>query len=269
MEPEQPNTANDGEDVEIAAPSAPEGGEVKRFESEDGSDDIKKITADEAHEASVDYETIDTDPPMRETHIKLGNHGTLVFNPITSLIGMAALWGLSAWCMADPEGALKKLLEWRGGSALHLTWFYIGIRPVFVFFIMYIAFRYGDIRLGDQNSKPEFGNMSYFTMLFAAGIGVGIFFYGVSEPLWHQQSHWYANSDYRTQDEIDQFAMNQTLFHWVSTVFCQLFVCMSIEKILLGRSRCDTSQERSLLFQTIVHISLTFSSSPSSPPLLL
>lgn len=56
--------------------------------------------------------------------------------------------------------------------------------------------------------------MSYFTMLFAAGIAVGIFFYGVSEPLWHQSSHWYANSDYRTQDELDQFAMNQTLYHW-------------------------------------------------------
>lgn len=210
------------EDIEIADTEDPEVG-AKNLDSEedddDSADNMKKPvlpTSPENIDDAVDYEIIETDPPMRETHIRLGRHGTLVFNHVTSLIGMVALWGLSAWCMADSENALAQLLEWRGGSALHFTWFYIGTRPVFFFFIMYIAIRYGDIRLGDQNSRPEFGNMSYFTMLFAAGIAVGIFFYGVSEPLWHQSSHHFANSKYHTQDEVDQFAMNQTLYHWVS-----------------------------------------------------
>ena len=51
-------------------------------------------------------------------------------------------------------------------------------------------------------------------MLFSAGIGVGIFFYGVSEPLWHQSSNWFAEAGYRSQDEIDMFAINLTIFHW-------------------------------------------------------
>ncbi len=51
-------------------------------------------------------------------------------------------------------------------------------------------------------------------MLFSAGISVGLFFYGVSEPLWHQSSHWFAETGYRSQDEIDMFAINLTIFHW-------------------------------------------------------
>ncbi len=66
--------------------------------------------------------------------------------------------------------------------------------------------------------------MTYFAMLFSAGIGVGLFFYGVSEPLWHQSSHWFANAGYRSQDEIDMFAMNLTVFHWGITGWSQYLV---------------------------------------------
>jgi hypothetical protein len=66
--------------------------------------------------------------------------------------------------------------------------------------------------------------MTYFAMLFSAGIGVGLFFYGVSEPLWHQSSHWFANSGYRSQDEIDMFALNLTVFHWGITGWSQYLV---------------------------------------------
>jgi hypothetical protein len=66
--------------------------------------------------------------------------------------------------------------------------------------------------------------MTYFAMLFSAGIGVGLFFYGVSEPLYQQQSHWFANAGYRSQDEIDMFAMNLTVFHWGITGWSQYLV---------------------------------------------
>jgi choline-glycine betaine transporter len=51
-------------------------------------------------------------------------------------------------------------------------------------------------------------------MLFSAGVGVGLFFYGVSEPLWHQSSNYYANAGYHTQDEVDQWALEITMYHW-------------------------------------------------------
>lgn len=50
------------------------------------------------------------------------------------------------------------------------------------------------VKLGHKNEEPEFSDMAYFSMLFSAGVGVGLFFYGVSEPLWHQGSNYYANA---------------------------------------------------------------------------
>lgn len=195
------------DDIELAA--APDEEPLKKQQYTD------HVAADTKVEPSMQLEHMETDPPMRETEIHLGRFGTMRFNHVTSIIGMAILWGVAAWCMADPDGALSQLKAWRGKSALHFTWFYVGTRPIFFFFVMYIAFRYGDIRLGSQDSRPEFDNMSYFTMLFAAGIAVGLFFYGVSEPLWHLNSHWYANQEFRTDDEKAMFSMNQTLYHWV------------------------------------------------------
>jgi choline-glycine betaine transporter len=56
--------------------------------------------------------------------------------------------------------------------------------------------------------------MSYFMMIFAAGVAVALFVYGVAEPLFHQQSHCLANQSYRTQDEIAMFALNITVTNW-------------------------------------------------------
>ena len=102
--------------------------------------------------------------------------------------------------MVDNVNAREQLISWRGSSAQYFTWFYIGTRPVWFFFVLYMAYRFGHVKLGPKDAKPEFSNTEYFTMLFAAGVAVGLFFYGVSEPLWHQNSHWFANSKYRNQD---------------------------------------------------------------------
>ena len=87
-------------------------------------------------------------------------------------------------------------------------------KPISFFFLLFITYKYGHIKFGKKHEEPEYSGITYFSMLFAAGVAVGIFYYGVSEPLWHQSSHWYANGGYRSQDEIDQFAMNQTIYHW-------------------------------------------------------
>ena len=71
-----------------------------------------------------------------------------------------------------------------------------------------------DIKLGKKDEAPEFDDVSYFMMLFSAGVAVGLFFYGVSEPLWHQQSHWFAEAGFHSQDEIDQWALMLTMYHW-------------------------------------------------------
>jgi len=61
-------------------------------------------------------------------------------------------------------------------------------------------------------------------MIFAAGVAVGLFVYGVSEPLWHRGSHWYATGKYHTQDEIDMFAINLTVTNWGFTAWAPYLV---------------------------------------------
>jgi choline-glycine betaine transporter len=90
----------------------------------------------------------------------------------------------------------------------------IVIRPLSFFFLLFVSYKYGHIKLGRKDEEPEYSGITYFSMIFSAGVAVGIFYFGVSEPLWHQSSNWYANAGYRSQDEIDQFAMNMTIHHW-------------------------------------------------------
>jgi len=138
----------------------------------------------------------------------------LSLNPFTSLFGFAFLWGISVWCMATPSEADARLGEWSDAVTAKFTWFYIVANPSFTFFVFWLAYQYGDVKLGKKDDKPEFDDLSYFMMLFSAGVAVGLFFYGVAEPLWHRQSNWYAEAGYHSQDEIDQFALMITMYHW-------------------------------------------------------
>lgn len=83
-----------------------------------------------------------------------------------------------------------------------------------MFFLAWVAIKHGNIRLGGPKATPEFSDVTYFAMLFSAGVAVGLFFYGISEPLSYRTSTWYANQESRSIDEIDQMAIGQTLYHW-------------------------------------------------------
>jgi len=78
----------------------------------------------------------------------------------------------------------------------------IGTRCLFFFFLLYVAYCYGHIKLGPKDEPPEFSTSSYFMMIFAAGVAVGLFVYGVAEPQWHRDSHFFVNPKYRSQDEV-------------------------------------------------------------------
>eukprot|EP00567_Pseudictyota_dubia_P013108 CAMPEP_0197435970 /NCGR_PEP_ID=MMETSP1175-20131217/3452_1 /TAXON_ID=1003142 /ORGANISM="Triceratium dubium, Strain CCMP147" /LENGTH=890 /DNA_ID=CAMNT_0042965125 /DNA_START=170 /DNA_END=2842 /DNA_ORIENTATION=+ len=151
--------------------------------------------------------------PLRETSIPVCG-GSLIFNSFTSIFGIAILWGFSIWCMVQPEKALETMVSFKAQCTQFFTWFFIGTKPIFIFFVIFLAFRYGNVKLGHPEDQPDFSNILYFCMLFSSGIENSLFFYGVAEPLYHQSTNWHNNAGYRTQDEIDQFAINQTLFHW-------------------------------------------------------
>ena len=68
----------------------------------------------------------------------------------------------------------------------------------------------GNIKLGNDEEEPEFGFLSWLAMLFAAGMGVGLMFFGVAEPLTHYLSDITTGSAEHKQQE----ALLHTLFHW-------------------------------------------------------
>ncbi|KAG7354598.1 BCCT family transporter-domain containing protein [Nitzschia inconspicua] len=207
----------------MGAPSTPEAivttGKDVDNDSSSEEPDFKKEAA------AMEWEGDHNDFPMRTFQIN-NEDGYPIFllNPVVSFIGIAVLWGLSIWCMVAPEKSYEILIEGRTRLSAMFTFFYVGTNPAFMFFLIYIAFRFGNIRLGPQDSTPEFSDFAYFAMLFSAGIGVGLFFFGVSEPLWHQSSHWFAQAGYHSQDEIDMFALNLTVFHWGFTGWSQYLV---------------------------------------------
>ncbi|KEF31311.1 High-affinity choline uptake protein BetT [Marinobacter nitratireducens] len=73
-----------------------------------------------------------------------------------------------------------------GWVAHNLGWFYIlSVSSLFVFLLGLAFSRYGTIRLGGDDSRPDYSNLTWFTMLFAAGIGTILMFWGVAEPVSH------------------------------------------------------------------------------------
>lgn len=92
-------------------------------------------------------------------------------------------------------------------------WFYLLSMFLFVVFLFYLPFsKYGNIVLGKDTDKPEHSNLSWFAMLFSAGMGIGLVFYGVSEPLSH-----YVNPGMGLTPgsaEAANFAMFSSFMHW-------------------------------------------------------
>ncbi|TNM45059.1 BCCT family transporter [Nocardioides albidus] len=117
------------------------------------------------------------------------------------------VWGLVS---TDSLGtASGKALEW---VMTNTGWLFVLTSSGFVVFVIWLAMsRYGTIPLGRDDEEPEFRTTSWVAMMFSAGMGIGLMFYGVSEPLSHYVS---PPPGAGGRDEAAQTAMATTMFHW-------------------------------------------------------
>ena len=126
----------------------------------------------------------------------------------TGFIFLIVLWGiLSPASMA----ALFDLLL--ASITRNFGWFYLWLVLGLVLFAGFLAFsRYGNLKLGDDDEEPEFSNATWFSMLFAAGMGIGLVFWGVAEPI----SHFTTAPPGLTAatPEAAGAAMRYAFFHW-------------------------------------------------------
>ena len=98
------------------------------------------------------------------------------------------------------------------GSIDYLGWVYLAATLFFVIFSIYLLFsKYGDIRLGKKTDRPDFNTASWLAMLFGAGMGIGIVYWSVAEPVTHYTTPPYGEG-YTV--EAANTAMKYTFFHW-------------------------------------------------------
>ncbi len=103
----------------------------------------------------------------------------------------------------------QQLKQWITDS---FSWFYVLSVAFFLILLIYIACSaIGRIKLGPDHSQPEYSNGSWFAMLFTAGMGIGLMFFGVAEPVMHYVNP--PSGDAQTIDAAQQ-ALRVTFFHW-------------------------------------------------------
>ena len=132
--------------------------------------------------------------------------------PAVFLSSAAVVLALLAFSIADAERAKDLFLglqDWIVGT---WGWLFVGSTSFFLLFSIWCAIgKRGSLRLGPEGEPPDFALPSWFAMLFSAGMGIGIMFYGVAEPVAH-----FANPPIGAggTPEAARQAMTITFFHW-------------------------------------------------------
>lgn len=117
-----------------------------------------------------------------------------------------------AWGVFFTDNLAKVTNAIYNGSIDYLGWVYLGATLFFVIFSVYLLFsKYGHIRLGKKTDTPDFKTGSWLAMLFGAGMGIGIVYWSVAEPVTH-----FTTPPYGEPYTIDaaNVAMKYTFFHW-------------------------------------------------------
>ena len=133
------------------------------------------------------------------------------FNPLVIGATLFFVVLLVAMILIVPEQTQTLLNAAKSGIFANFSWFYVLAFSVFLGFLVILSVSsLGNIKLGNDEEEPEFGFLSWLAMLFAAGMGVGLMFFGVAEPLTHYLSDITTGSAEHKQQE----ALLHTLFHW-------------------------------------------------------
>ena len=133
------------------------------------------------------------------------------FNPFVVSVTLSFVLLVIGIALLIPQQAETVLNAAKTGIFKNFSWFYILAFSAFFFFLLALSVSsFGNIKLGSNEEEPEFSFWSWLAMLFAAGMGVGLMFFGVAEPLTHYLSPiTEGGSGARQQD-----ALLHTLFHW-------------------------------------------------------
>ncbi|WP_286694949.1 BCCT family transporter [Spongiibacter sp. UBA1325] len=133
-------------------------------------------------------------------------------NPPVFFGSVILIFAIVIFGASTPDIAGKVFSSTQSWIVDSFGWLYLLAVAIFLFFSLYLALsRYGSIRLGPEHSLPDFSYGSWFAMLFSAGMGIGLLFYGVAEPVLHMSSPPQGEGQ---TIEAAREAMATTFFHW-------------------------------------------------------
>jgi betaine/carnitine transporter, BCCT family len=174
---------------------------------------------------------IETDFTIGRDNIEgsVGPFGFDVHNPVFAISALTVTVFV-IFTVALPAQA-DALFGWLFSTVTEgFDWFFLGASNIFVILCLLLIFtRLGSVRLGGRDATPDFSYIGWFSMLFAAGMGIGLMFYGVAEPLGHFSSSMGGTSvgpdGIRTdwaplggaagnEAEASRLAMAATIYHW-------------------------------------------------------
>ncbi|MBP3045058.1 BCCT family transporter [Arthrobacter jiangjiafuii] len=184
-----------------------------------------------AHEVARSTET-----PARLDKVIFGITGALAIAFI--------LWGLLGRdsLATSSQTALDWIMENTG-------WMFVLLASFFVVYVLWLALgRFGNIPLGKDDEEPEFKTLSWISMMFAAGMGIGLMFYGVAEPLFHYVSPPPGTVDGQTPEAL-RTAMATSVFHWGLhpwAMYAIVGIAMAYGTYRLGRKQMISSAFTSL-----------------------
>ncbi|WP_369742516.1 BCCT family transporter [Pseudidiomarina sp. PP-1MA] len=122
---------------------------------------------------------------------------------ITLILLFSAIW---------PDIANQLFQTVQAAIIDNASWFYVLAVAVILLSVVYLGFsRFGLIKLGPDHSEPDYSKITWFSMLFSAGMGIGLMFFGVAEPIMHFLSPPVAEAG---SVEAAREAMKITFFHW-------------------------------------------------------
>ncbi|ANK82480.1 MAG: BCCT transporter [Rhizobiales bacterium NRL2] len=188
-------------------------------------------TADAIRAPEGPADIIDTEYEIGQHNIqtKVGPFGLDIHNPVFLVSGLVivAFVVLTLAFQNSLAPAFESLRAWLTST---LDWFFLLSANIFVILCVVLIFTpLGKVRLGGKDSKPDYSYLGWFSMLFAAGMGIGLMFYGVSEPISHFSSSMGgtavgdagARTDWAPlgaaagdQQAALSLGMAATIFHW-------------------------------------------------------
>lgn len=133
----------------------------------------------------------------------------IVFLTSVTLTFLLCIWGI-----VSPDSFTAAANGSMDFLTLNFAWLYCLAMTAFVFFCLWLGFfsKYKNMRLGPDDSKPEYSNVAWFSMLFSAGMGVGLVFWGTAEPL-----NYFVSPVSPIQPgtgEAIRFAFTKSFLHW-------------------------------------------------------